>query len=249
MKHFVTLFFALLLSISACAQKTETRNVSSFSKLDVSGSFNVVLEQGSKESVRIEARNLDPKKIITESDGESLKIYLEKGDYRNIETTVYVTFKNLTALNRAGSGNLVCKSVLSSPSSFSLKSSGSGNLETEKEIKAADLQVILSGSGEVELASLEAKNAAIKLSGSGNLEIENGSIGSADVELAGSGNIEAFGLETKTASVKISGSGNVELSVEETLEGKISGSGNVSYKGNARINSFKTIGSGTVSKN
>jgi hypothetical protein len=59
---------------------------------------------------------------------------------------VEVTYKNLDAIDKSGSGNLSCESDLSSASDFDLNSSGSGNITIKRKIKAAR-QVSISRSG------------------------------------------------------------------------------------------------------
>ena len=73
---------SLLVSTVVTAQETVTRKLSSFNKLDVGGSFNVVIETGNDESVKIEAEGVSPDKIITEVKGGELNVRMEKGEYR-----------------------------------------------------------------------------------------------------------------------------------------------------------------------
>ena len=94
---------SLLVTGIVSAQETDTRKLSSFSKLDVGGPFEVTIEKGSEESVKITAEGVPLNKIITEIKGSTLEIYLERGDYRNnIKAKIYLTYKNLDAIDKSG---------------------------------------------------------------------------------------------------------------------------------------------------
>src|SRR3954447_16366330 len=131
------LFAALLIAGVTSAQETETRKVPAFNKLEIGGSFDAVLRQGSESSVKITAENIDTKKILTETEGNTLRISLEKGSYHNIKIKVEVTYKNLDAIDKSGSGNLIGESDLSSGGDFNLNLSGSGNITIKGKITAA----------------------------------------------------------------------------------------------------------------
>lgn len=213
-------------SILAHAQNKETRQLAPFKELHAGGSWDVIMEQGDNEGVRLEGKNIDLNKVITEVKNNSLHIYLEKGNYRNFDLTVYITYKNLEEIHKSGSGNLKNKSDLS----------------------ASDFKLHLSGSGNTELKSINVGGLRVHLSGSGNLSLASGSAKKLDIHQSGSGNIESIGLQTEDCSIRKSGSGNVEISVSQSLEVVSSGSGNIKYKGNPSINKVKFSGSGELVK-
>ena len=220
------LCFVALLSLfclTASAQKTENRTLAPFSRIKSSSSFDVVLEKGSRESVRIEARNVDPAKVITEVRDGQLRLALERGTYRRIQVKVYVTYRELEEIALSGSGNIL------------------GN----DPIQARALNIIDSGSGNITLGRLEVDRLLVKLSGSANLRLA-GRADDAIIQVSGSGNVEAFDLRVKTSEVRISGSGNVNLSVSQGIDAQVSGSGNVNYRGNPASAYVKTSGSGRI---
>ncbi len=212
-----------LLCLTASAQDTETRNLAPFSRIKASASFDVILEKGSRESVRIETRNVDPAKVITEVQDGRLRLAMERGTYRRIQVKVYVTYRELEEIAL----------------------SGSGNIQGNDPIQARELSIIDSGSGNITLGRLEAERLLVKLSGSANMRLA-GRANDAIVQVSGSGNVEAYDLKVSTSEVRISGSGNVNLSVSEGIDASISGSGNVNYRGNPASTYVKTSGSGSI---
>lgn len=215
------------ISILAHAQNKETRPLSSFDELHVGGSWDVIMEQGNKEEVRLEGKGIDLNKVITEVKNNSLHIYLEKGNYRNFDLTVYVTYKSLEKINKSGSGNLMNKS----------------------DLAAQNFELHLSGSGNTALENVKAERLNLHLSGSGNLSVAGGGAKVLIIHQSGSGNIKSTGLETDDCKINKSGSGNVEITVNRSLEVVSSGSGNIKYKGNPSINKVKFSGSGELVKN
>ncbi|WPP51374.1 head GIN domain-containing protein [Catalinimonas niigatensis] len=213
-------------SIVAQAQNEETRSLASFTVLETGGSWDVILEKGDKEEVRLEGSNIDLDKVITEVKNNELHIYLEKGNYNNIRLKVYVTYQNLEEIHKSGSGNLINKSDLS----------------------ASDFELHLSGSGNADLRNIDAENLLVNLSGSGNLSMTGGRAQKLAIEQSGSGNVNAMGLQIDDCAVNKSGSGNVEISVSQSLEVVSSGSGNIKYKGSPSINKVEFSGSGKLVK-
>lgn len=237
----------LLLSNVAFAQETETRKVSSFNKLEAGGSFDVVIEQGNNNTVTIESKGIDPEKIITEVKGDVLQVYLEKGNYRNVNATVYITYESLEGISSSGSGNLICKSDLFAPE-FKLSNSGSGNVTSQGNIKADHLSFNVSGSGNVKVASLETEDFDLSMSGSGNFDASSGYATRQSIHKSGSGDIKATGVKSDICSVNMSGSGNVAISANQSIEANMSGSGNINYQGDATISKVKISGSGEINK-
>jgi hypothetical protein len=238
---------ALLVAGIASAQETETRKLSSFSKLDVGGPFEVTIEKGSEESVKITAEGVPLNKIITEVRGNTLEISLERGEYRNkMKAKIILTYKSLDAIDKSGSGNLTCNSDFTA-SDFDLGLSGSGNISAKK-IKAQQIKVRKSGSGNIRVATIETDDAELGLSGSGDLEISNGYAKTQSVHISGSGNVRAHGVKSNDCTASVSGSGNIDVSVSQSLEGSISGSGNIVYDGDAQVKKMGISGSGRISR-
>lgn len=229
MKLIKLAILAILMTTSSMlvqAQEEETRQLASFTVLETGGSWDVFLEKGNKEEVRLEGSNIDLDKVITEVKNGALRIYLDKGNYRNVRLKVYVTYQNLEEIHK----------------------SGSGNLSNQSDLHASDFELQLSGSGNTDLKNIEAESLSIDLSGSGNLSMKGGSAGRLSINQSGSGNINAMDLQIEDCTVNKSGSGNVEISVSETLNVVTSGSGNIKYKGSPSINKLETSGSGKLVK-
>lgn len=124
--------------------------------------------------------------------------------------------------------------------------SGSGSMEISS-VDTESFSIKVSGSGDVTIESLTADSLSIDLSGSGKVTIDNGVVNEQELKISGSGSYEARHVESETAHIKISGSGSATVSVSDELTGNISGSGSINYFGDAST-SISTSGSGSVNR-
>jgi hypothetical protein len=192
---------------------TETRSVSNFDQLDLSGIGDVVLIQGSKEALSIEAEDNVIKHITTEVRNGTLYIGY---DHKTIIPTKPVKF-TLTMRNIHG-----------------LNTTGVSNLQSDKVV-TDQLEIGISGTGSIELISLTADQLSLNVSGAGNFTSE-GEVKSQKVNLSGAGNYRGEDLKSKTADITISGLGQVSVWVTDVLDVTISGTGGVDYYGSPQIN-------------
>ena len=87
-KHFGILILLVVSAMSAIAQNTETRELSSFTELSVGEAINVILVPGSKNEAVIKARNIDLDDVETNVSGGRLKIELNGTRHNNIDVEV-----------------------------------------------------------------------------------------------------------------------------------------------------------------
>lgn len=214
------------LTNTALSQTVEIRKLSPFNKIKTGGSWDVILQKGDHEEIRLETRNFDLRNVRTEVNGNNLDISLVPGNHRNVDLTVYVTYKELE----------------------SIKSSGSGNLRSSEDIQAEDLEIVMSGSGNTTLHQNFADNLTINMSGSGNMKVDGGSVDNLALKQTGSGNFQAMDLEAANSNVSKSGSGNAAFTANESISIRSSGSGDIQYKGNPDNSDVRFTGSGRMVK-
>ena len=205
---------------------TDARQLNGFTKVASSGSIDVVLKQSSDFSVQVKGdRNL-LQYILTDVDGNTLKIKTKPGYnlHPKEHLEVYVSAPVYNAVSSDGSGNVTTENTLTNTDKMSFELSGSGNVEAK--IDAPSVESHTSGSGDVSFS---------------------GKAGNIEVSVAGSGNIECFGLTSENAHITINGSGNANVYATKQIDLTVNGSGDIRYKGGASVNSHIN-GSGSVSK-
>ena len=269
MKKILFLLTALILTASVSfAQKRETRDVSTFTKISFRSPGTVYVKQGGPQKVEIEGSSETLEKVKTKVEDGKLIIGPEdkwnNWDWGNdSKVTVYITVASIEALSVSGSGDMIVQTKLTG-GNLKLNVSGSGSLQADVDV--ADVAADVSGSGDMTLKG-KCKSFTSDVSGSGSIKLNATIAGLADFDISGSGEIEASGsaqsvtaeitgsgkvlaanLETDKCNARISGSGDVEINVKSELDARITGSGTVGYKGDpARVNS-EASGSGKVRK-
>ena len=204
-------------------QASETRKVSDFSKLSISGGFKVILKQDSSNTLNITADDNLLKYIKTEITGSRLKIYTKKNICNSGEMTIIIGVKNLEEI----------------------KGSGAVEVESDGKIKTQDLRFKLSGATKI---TLDLTAANVNASGSGATEFNlKGQASSLNVDLSGSGKVHALDFVVDDCTISSSGVGESEVNVLKTLAIHSSGASNVKYKGNPSITNDKS-GASSVEK-
>ena len=203
---------------------TETRNVSDFDSVNLSGSGEVIIIQSGEEALVVETDDNIMEYVTTEVRGGTLHLGFDTIRAGTISPTRLTFTLNVDDLN-------------------GLDISGSGNIEAES-IETSSLDVSVSGSGDVLIDSLKADEVEARISGSGEVELA-GEAAKQDIDISGSGKYRARDLLCETITVKIGGSGDATVWAMESLDARISGSGSVNYYGNPTVNS-STSGSGQI---
>ncbi len=225
------LFFALSVAFTQAKADEQTRKVDPFSEISLKISAKVHLEQGEKQNLEIVAKPSALEKIITEvKEGKLIirfpnKDYLWK-DFQPGDVVIYITTPEIKVLNISGSGDIIA----------------------EGAIKTKELDMTVSGSGNIKLSELAAERVKSTISGSGNIVVA-GKTAAQDlsVVISGSGDFKGLDFSAEDVSVKVVGSGNVGIEANKNLYVRLLGSGNVSYKGKPMIDQ-SVSGSGNVKK-
>ncbi len=191
---------------------TQSRTVSNFDKVVLSGIGDVTLVQGDHEALQIEAEDNVIPHIKTEVQNGTLNISF---DNKTIIPTKPVKF-NLTMKNIHG-----------------LDTRGASNI-TSDQINTDALDLGISGTGNIDLHKLTADSLTTHVSGAGNLTTD-GQVNSQKITMSGAGNYNAQDLKSKTSDITISGLGRAVVWVTYTLNVTISGTGGVDYYGNPQV--------------
>jgi len=232
MKNKILFLGLLMLSISIInpvSAEEQERDVPSFSKISLRISANVHLEQGAKQSVRIEAKSSTLEDLITEVKDRTLNIRFPNNLLFRFQNPgkidIFITVPEIDGLTISGSGDIIA-----------------GDVET----RILDLTV--SGSGNIKIDNLKADRISATISGSGGININDGGVADElKATISGSGNIKASDFEADEVSARISGSGNCSVKSNGSINARIAGSGSVYYSGNPSIDS-SVAGSGRVKK-
>jgi hypothetical protein len=223
LKSVLTLLVILCAGL-AYSQNKEERNVAGFSGISLGIPADLHLSQGSPQKVVIQASEDDLARIETSVKNDHLNIKCNSYHSRFKDVRIWITVPDIGALNVSGSGTIMSETPISSKE-LELKVSGSGNIKID-ELKGDELDASISGSGNIHLA---------------------GTAEELGISISGSGSMMAGGLKVDECDAHISGSGRCEVDATGELNASISGSGSVTYFSNPQVDAAVS-GSGRVRK-
>jgi hypothetical protein len=180
---------------------SETRDVSGFDEIELTGSGRVNVSVTGTESLIVEADdNILP---ILETEVRNGRLVLgSKQSYSTTNGVVYtITATNLTRVSVSGSGDFMITGV--DTDLFSVDLSGSGEVEAVGESRRLDVSI--SGSGDFRGDGLVTRDGEVSVSGSGYALVNATDF--LEVAVSGSGDVEYLG--SPELSVSESGSGEV----------------------------------------
>ena len=192
---------------------TRDVNVQSFDELNISGVFSVLLTQGGKEAVKIEADDNLQELFEIKNEGSRLNISMKKdvNFSSKKKMKVYVTFKNLKSLDLKTVGDVTSEQQLSFDD-LKLQNKSVGNVDLKLTVQKLDVENKSVGD--------------IKLNGKAdNVVIRNKSVGS----------IQAANFIVQTMDIDNNGVGGAEVNAQKELKVKDNMLGKVTNKGGATI--------------
>lgn len=204
---------------------TEERPMADFKKIEAGGAFDLKLEQGDKNLVKITADANLMKNIITEVDNEILKIKLNKntkGDFKEIE--IHIIYKEINEIDLSGASEI---NGLNEIKTEKLTINLSGASEIKLNVNVNDLNTTIAGASEAYFKGI-AQNHILSISGAADLD--------------------AFELETQKTDIKISGAANAKINVKQDLKANISGIAKLQYKEEPANKEIKSSGMGEINK-
>ena len=186
-------------------KKSESRDLPSFTTLQLDGSLDVIISSGERYNCIIEGDDNIVPLVITTVKNQRLHISVEK--------------------------------------SYSTKHKLVIHLEVP-EIK----DIILNGSGDINLKDVTNENLSLVISGSGDITV-TGKVKNLTGVIDGSGDLTLSNLEADFVIITIDGSGDAQVWANKSLKATINGSGDIIYSGNPPNVQSKVNGSGDITKN
>ena len=207
---------------------TKDISVQPFDAIKASGLYELVLSQGDKESVKIEADDNLQFLFSVSNNGSTLVVdmpklkdqdihYKNKKDDQSLKLKVYVTFKKLKSIDVG---------VV-------------GNVRSATPMKFDALEIESKNVGNVNL-ELTADKLNVKNKGVGNLTL-SGKATDATITNSGVGQFDGEDLVVQTMDIENSGVGSANVNVEKDLKIKDTFLGKVSNKGNAKTHKMEGV--------
>ncbi|MDI6724184.1 MAG: head GIN domain-containing protein [Methanobacterium sp.] len=223
MKKFIPLALIIIaiIAVSGCIGQNitgsgkivnESRNVGSFNQIELNGAGELIITQGNRESLTVQADdNLMPY-IKTSVNNNKLTINFDNAlPLPRQPVKIYLTVRDINSINTSGSGKI-----------------------NSNSLRANNLAISMNGAGEGNLANLNTQTLKIVISGAGRMTI-SGNVNEQNIDISGAGEYNAANLNSKITTLSINGAGRGTVRVSDLLNAMINGGGEIKYIGNPRV--------------
>lgn len=190
----------------------QSQNVSGFNQVSVDGSGTLIITQGNKESLTVEAEDNVLPDIRTNVNNNVLTISF--GNRTVIPTkpvVYYLTVKNLNSISYTGGGKIQTNGLKTNSLTMNINGASEGNLTN---LNINTLKIIISGAGKLFMS---------------------GTASNQDISISGAGEYNANNLTSKTVIISINGAGKGTIKVSNSLNAIVNGAGQISYIGSPKI--------------
>jgi hypothetical protein len=218
---------ALTVALSPAGAAERRYSVTDFDRVQIEGSYQVTLRTRLTGSARAEGSAEALDRITIDVQGNTLRVRPNRsawGGYpgdRIGPVTISLTTRDLRAASVTGSGGL--------------------DIDRAKGLRV-DLSV--SGSGRLAVASVDADNLVVGLLGGGRITLA-GRAKQLKATIQGSGDLAAAGLNVDDAQITADTAGSVAFAAGRTVKLKASGPGDVEITGNGTC-TIEGEGSGNI---
>ena len=207
----------------------EKRDISDFSKITVSGPFEVCLTSG------------DAGKISLEGDENILAII----DTKVTNGTLAIVTQNDVNVRPSFTNKIKIKVPAKYFESIAL--TGCGSIYSKGLIRSGKIKATVDGPGSINIM-VSSTDATAWILGCGSITIR-GTTDKFNCKIVGSGTIKAYDLQAKDVTAYISGSGDAKVNSKLALTGRIIGTGNIAFNGEPKKTDLKYMGAGSYSYN
>ena len=204
------------------AQTLETRDVSPFKKLEISGSANVIYKKSDTLAVKVESNPSDKENIIITNESDILVIKAKGITSGN--NKIYISSPVLNKITINGAAKISNTGVLSSDTLFI---DASGASDVSLDIETAMVDVILGGASGISLSG-KTKTLNAKISGASTLK--------------------AYKLISAITNVTASGASSAKVYANEKVNASATGSSNIKIKGDPQEVSVEASSSSSIVK-
>lgn len=132
-----------------------------------------------------------------------------------------------------------------SPKIQSIDLTGGVIFETNDPMKRSEMNLAITGNGQIQIHKLDCDKVKISLIGSNGDVFIAGQAKEATYSVVGDGEIRADKFAVQSASAKLIGNGNIGCNVSKLLKATITGVGDIYYRGKPEIKST-IIGTGNL---
>jgi hypothetical protein len=183
-------------------KKSETRKISNFNRIELSGIYTVLITNGKTTSFVIEGDENIIKHIVSDINATSLNVYPSNALCPSLPLKLVIALADLSELSASGAMEVDIQDVANKE----LRLTVDGSAVVRAAGTSESLNARISGTGNIEAADLLTTNAKIIISGVGDATVQTSNL--LEVEIQGVGNVYHVGNPDEVRQ-NISGVGTV----------------------------------------
>ncbi len=220
------LIMVFAITLVSAQDKTEVRNVTGFSGIDVREGIKLELTYGDKEYVEVTADEEYIDRVVTEVSGSTLEVYIKGNNWNSWhkEILVKVTAKKVESIDVSSGASLI----------------------TQNLIESETLKMNVSSGASMKVA-FKAPNASCK-STSGATARLKGVAKYFDVEANSGASLHASEVKAFKVKAEASSGANVSVEVEDDFTADASSGGSIKYSGSPKTVDIEKSSGGSVHK-
>ncbi|RZJ30447.1 MAG: hypothetical protein EOO48_04950 [Flavobacterium sp.] len=219
----LAMFFTALVT---SGQVTETRNVSTFNKIEIADGVEVIFTQSPQTSLKAEASDaLGLSTLLTQTDGKTLKISCNGNMCESVK--VYLSAPEILAIKATSASKVVFTDKIDTRKLNLSLAAGS----TFRGIVKSEGAVNLKGkSGSVFNIRVDSKSLSGNFQSGAKVNL-SGTSGDVAIHTADDALCNARNFRTENVSVKAGGNSSVQISVKDAIAVDVAGEATVAYFG------------------
>jgi hypothetical protein len=206
--------------------KTETKQISDFTKLDVSSGFEVTITKSETYKVVVTASERIIGNIVVSKSGDALNIHLQPG-------TVF--------------GSSTLKAEISMPVLNGVVFSGGTRGTANGFSTTEEFRVELTGASTFEIDNFETGDVSVEVSGASTFNAQ-GTGNDLVAVVSGASTLAFSDFHVDNATVELSGASHATVYVAGRLDVSASGFSSLQYLGNPTLGNINTSGGSSVTK-
>lgn len=206
--------------------KTEEREFSSFTSIEVSYAFNVSIVQSSSYNVIITADEKIFEDVEVNQVGNTLEIGFKPGSYL---------------------GSLVRNAEITMPDLEALTLSGASRGTVDGFNSSNRFDLVLSGASFLQMIDMNVSDLDIEVSGASTLNGRGVGVDLVAV-VSGASNVDLGFFPVNAANVNLSGANRAGINLDGRLDAEVSGASHLEYTGEPTLGDINTSDSSTVSR-
>ncbi|MEA1887520.1 MAG: head GIN domain-containing protein [Bacteroidota bacterium] len=201
----------------------EEREAPVFTGVTTSSAVDVYLSQANGHRIVVEADENLLEYIVTEVKNGVLRIYTDNVNIRKAEIMrVYVTMEEVEYISASSAGDVI----------------------GETPVKAENLKISASSSGDVKL-EVYANKLSLKTNSAGDITLK-GKADFLEASTSSAGDIKAYDLEVREAELSSSSAGDIKITVTERLKARASSAGDIIFYGDPEYVDARSSSGGNV---